>query len=125
MYADDTKIKLADGTEKSIRLLNVGDVVALYGTEEVATITSIDEQYQNTYAVVCNNNGIKKALYCTLDQHLMSNTGDVVETGSIRIGSALADAGKVFGLVESGERRTFSISLDKEGYIYANGFVGD
>lgn len=124
MYADDTKVKMADGTEKFIRLLNVGDKVALYGSNLTATLTKVTEVYNDTYAVVCNNNGVKKALYCTLDQPLLLANGETIEAGAMRIGSVLANVGKVFGLVESGERRTFAITTDKGGNIYVNDFIG-
>ena len=124
MYADDTKVKMADGTEKFIRLIQVGDLLKVFNYDDVATVTDVEEQYQNTFAVVCNNNGKKKALYCTLDQQLLLESGDATSVEALRIGSVLANAGKVFGLVESGERRTFAVTTDKGNNIYVNDFVG-
>lgn len=128
-FTDETKIKMADGTEKYIRHIQPDDKVLSVnkdGVEEEATVTKVTKPvYQMTYAVVVrdNSNNNKAAVYTTLTQPLKLSDGSFKEVEVLRINDELWGAGKVLGIAESGERKVYDFAIDNDGAYYANGFV--
>lgn len=126
-FTDDTKIKTPDG-EKYIRHIHKGDKVVCYNPNGEDTVEEVIEtmepRYSVTYAVVCSDNkNNKKAVYTTLSQPLLTEDGEMLEVSVMRIGTRLKGAGKVLGIVESGERKVYDLKLTGSNMYYANGFV--
>ncbi|MBR5172111.1 MAG: hypothetical protein IKW14_01790, partial [Phascolarctobacterium sp.] len=126
-FTDDTKVKMADGEEKYIRHIKVGDKVLCYNelgdsVEEVVYVQS--PVYQTTYAVVAvADDGKKNVVYTTLAQPLLADNGEYQEVQVMRIGTKLKGAGKVTGIVESGERKVYDFQTTGNNKYYANGFI--
>ena len=126
-FTDDTKVKMADGEEKYIRHIKVGDKVLCYNefgdsAEEVVYVQ--EPVYQTTYAVMCvGENNEKKVVYTTLAQPILTEDGEYQEVQVMRIGTKLKDVGKVIAIVESGERKVYDIQTTGNNKYYANGFV--
>ena len=126
-FTDDTKVKMADGEEKYIRHVKVGDKVLCYNesgdsVEEVVYVQP--PVYQTTYAVVCVADDSKKnVVYTTLAQPLLTEDGEYQEVQVMRIGTKLKGAGKVTGIVESGERKVYDFQTTGNNKYYANGFI--
>lgn len=127
-FTDDTKIKMADGTDKLIRHIKVGDEVLCYnddGEDSAETVTYVQPVVINTtYALMCadeaNN---KKVVYTTLTQPILTADGDFVELGMLRIGTKLKSVGKVEAIVLSGERKVYDFMTSGSNKYYANGFI--
>ena len=123
-FADNTKILMFDGTERYARVISEGDLLRAYNSEEPATVTRVEKGYNETFAVLCTDKGEKKALYCTTYQVLLNADGETVRVDNLRLGTMLANVGKVIGAIESGERQTYKIITDNGQMIFANGFIG-
>ena len=109
-FTDDTKVKIPDG-EKYIRHVSVGDkVISDDGTEQEVVETMIPK-YSVVYTVVADDGGKKNYVNTTLTQPLMTSDGDFVDVAMLRIGMELEGAGKVLGVVESGERKVYDLNL--------------
>lgn len=126
-FTDDTKIKMADGSEKYIRHIKVGDQVLCYNEngDTVEEVVYVQEPvYQTTYAVVVvADDGKKNVVYTTLAQPLLTDNGEYQEVQIMRIGTKLKGVGKVTGIVESGERKVYDFQITGDNKYYANGFV--
>ena len=126
-FTDDTKVKMADGEEKYIRHIKVGDKVLGYNEsgDSVEEVVYIQEPVcQTTYAVMCvGENNEKKVVYTTLAQPLLTEDGEYQEVQVMRIGTKLKDVGKVIAIVDSGERKVYDIQTTGNNKYYANGFI--
>ena len=126
-FTDDTKVKMADGEEKYIRHIKVGDKVLCYNElgDSVEEVVYVQEPvYQTTYAVVAvADDGKKNVVYTTLAQPLLADNGEYQEVQVMRIGTKLKGAGKVTGIVESGERKVYDFQTTGNNKYYANGFI--
>ena len=126
-FTDDTKVKMADGEEKYIRHIKVGDKVLCYNefgdsAEEVVYVQ--EPVYQTTYAVVAvADDGKKNVVYTTLAQPILADNGEYQEVQVMRIGTKLKGVGKVTGIVESGERKVYDFQTTGNNKYYANGFI--
>lgn len=121
-FTDDTMVKTPDG-EKCIRHISVGDkVIADDGTEQEVVETMIP-RYSVVYTVVTDGNNGKRYVNTTLTQPLMTSGGDFVDVAMLRIGTNLKGAGKVLGVVESGERKVYDLKVTGPNTYFANGFV--
>lgn len=127
MFTDETKVKMADGSEKFIRHIKKGDRVLSYkgsgdSVEEIVMVQA--PNYTLTYAVVCQGKkNEKKVIYTTLDQSILADGGEYIEVQAMRIGADLKNVGKVTGIVQSGERKVYNIQTTGDNTYYANGFV--
>ena len=126
-FTDDTKIKMADGEEKYIRHIKVGDKVLGYNEfgDTVEEVVYVQEPvYETTYAVVAvSDDGKKNVVYTTLAQPLLTDNGEYQEVQIMRIGTKLKGGGKVTGIVESGERKVYDFQTTGNNKYYANNFV--
>lgn len=121
-FTDDTEVRTPDG-DKYIRHISVGDmVIADDGTEQEVVETMIPK-YSMVYTVVADDNGKKNYVNTTLTQPLMTSDGDFVDVSMLRIGMELEGAGKVLGVVESGERKVYDLKVTGPNTYFANGFV--
>lgn len=126
-FADDTKIKMANGEDKYIRHIKVGDQVLSYNEngDTVEEVVYVQEPvYQTTYAVVTvADDGKKNVVYTTLAQPILTDNGEYQEVQIMRIGTKLKGGGKVMGIIESGERKVYDFQTTGDNKYYANGFV--
>ena len=128
-FTDDTQIDMADGTQKKISNIHIGDRVFSYNTdtgERVAesVVALAEPRYAMTYAVVClGDKNAKRAVYTTPTQPLLTEDGEFVDVGLMRLGTRLKGVGKVTGIVESGERKVYDFKTENNNTYYANGFI--
>lgn len=127
-FTDETKIKMANGEDKLIRHIKLGDKVLCYNedgedtAEEVVYVQPV--VINTTYAVMCSDEANnKKVVYTTLTQPLLTVEGDFIEVGMLRIGTNLKHVGKVNAIVLSGERKVYDFQTTGNNKYYANGFV--
>lgn len=126
-FSEDTKVKTPDG-EKYIRHIKPGDKVMAYSEEgddkEAEVYDTLTPVYSDVYVVVCDAaKGKKNYVSTTLTQPLLTADGDFVEVSMLRIGTELKNAGRVRGIVYSGERKVYDLKLASGEAYYANGFV--
>lgn len=126
-FSEDTKVKTPDG-EKYIRHIKPGDKVMAYSEEgedkETEVYDALVPVYSDVYVVVCDAaKGKKNYVSTTLTQPLLTADGDFVEVSMLRIGTELKNAGRVRGIVYSGERKVYDLKLASGEAYYANGFV--
>ena len=126
-FSEDTKVKTPDG-EKFIRHIKPGDKVMAYSEDsddkETEVYDALVPVYSDVYVVVCDAaKGKKNYVSTTLTQPLLTADGDFVEVSMLRIGTELKNAGRVRGIVYSGERKVYDLKLASGEAYYANGFV--
>ena len=127
-FTDDTKIKMVDGEEKFICHIKKGDKVLCpldSGVDAIEEVIYVQEPVEQTvYEVTCVADDCKKnVVYTTLAQPLLADDGEMVEVSVMRIGTKLKGAGKVIGILESGERKVYDFSTTGLNRYYANGFI--
>lgn len=126
-FSEDTKVKTPDG-DRFIRHIKPGDKVMAYSEDgedkETEVYDALVPVYSDVYVVVCDGaKGKKNYVSTTLTQPLLTADGDFVEVSMLRIGTELKNAGRVRGIVYSGERKVYDLKLASGGAYYANGFV--
>lgn len=127
-FTEDTKVKTPDG-DRFIRHIKPGDKViatdAATGEDKEAEVTeALKPIYSDVYVVVCDGEkGRKNYVSTTLTQPLLTADGEFKEVSMLRIGTVLKGAGKVRGIVYSGERKVYDLKLASGDAYYANGFV--
>ena len=126
-FSEDTKVKTPDG-DRFIRHIKPGDKVIATDAEtgdKEATVTDVLKPvYSDVYVVVCDGEkGKKNYVSTTLTQPLLTADGDYKEVSMLRIGTVLKNAGKVRGIVYSGERKVYDLKLASGDAYYANGFT--
>ena len=127
-FTEDTKVKIAGG-DKFIRHVKPGEKViatdAATGEDKEAEVTEVLKPvYSDVYVVVCDGEkGKKNYVSTTLTQPLLTADGEFKEVSMLRIGTVLKGAGKVRGIVYSGERKVYDLKLASGDAYYANGFV--
>lgn len=128
-FAEETPVKMADGSEKAIRKLQAGDKVLAYdhvsgeeSTEEI--VETMKPVYSDVYVVICQASGNDTHnVSTTLTQPLLMADGTWKEVSVLRIGDELKNVGKVKGIAYSGERKVYDLKLTGVNTYYANGFV--
>ena len=128
-FVEETPIKMADGEQKAIRKVKVGDKVISYDhvcdSESVEEVTEIMEpHYNDVYIVIAQDDkGTMHNVGTTLTQPLMLADGTFKDVGMLRIGEVLKNVGKVKGIAYSGERKVYDFKITGTPTYYANGFV--
>ena len=131
-FVEETPIKMADGEQKAIHKVKVGDKVISYDhvndNESVEEVTEIMEpHYNDVYIVIAQDDkGTMHNVGTTLTQPLMLADGTFKDVGMLRIGEVLKNVGKVKGIAYSGKRKVYDFKITgkiKNPTYYANGFV--
>ena len=114
-----TMVKMADGSEKAIEHIEVGDEVTTDSGKTEKVVKLMEPHYNDVYAVICE----KGHTNTTTTQPLMKTDGTYITMGDLKIGTALKNVGKVQSIVYSGERRVYDLQVDGENNYIADGFV--
>ena len=122
-FVAGTEVSTPDG-EREIYLIRPNDKVICPhedGTETVETVIEcMTPRYDDVYTLLTDQ---KMAVHTTLTQPLMKEDGTFVLVSDMNIGTQLRGAGKVTGIVHSGERKVYDIKLTGENNYYADGFI--
>ena len=113
---------MADGTEKSIEHIEVGDKVMSYenGKEKAAEVVSVmSRHYADVYNIQCQ----LAHTSATLTQPFLMEDGTYKTLGDMHIGDVLHGVGAVYGLTYSGERPVHDIEVSGANTYIADGFV--
>ena len=131
-FVEETPVKMADGEQKAIRKIKVGDKVLSYDhvrdRESVEEVTEVMEpHYNDVYIVICQDaDGNMRNVGTTLTQPLMLRDGTFRDVQFLCIGDGLKNVGTVRGIAYSGERKVYDFKITgtkKNPTYYANGFV--
>lgn len=121
-FTDDTKIKMADGSEKNIADIKVGDEVLTYDGQNdiVNTVVYVTEpREEKTYIVECENGKVNT----TLSQPLMTCDGEFIEVELLKLGTVLKNVGKVKAITKDKINLVYDFKTENHNCYYANGFV--
>ena len=127
-FAEDTLIKMADGTAKFIQDVVKGDKVLCPhadGTESVEEVTDVMEpHHSDTYAVTAKDkDGNYHVVFTTSTQPLLCADGTFVTVGNMKIGKTLY-GGLVIQSIEYDEFcKVYDLKVSGENNYYADGFV--
>lgn len=127
-FAEDTLVKMADGTEKKIRFVVPGDVVICPhkdGTETEETVTAVmTPHHAEVYIVVAKDrDGKEHHCYTTMTQPLLGEDGKFAQVKNIGIGKELYGGWQVISVIHSGERKVYDLKVSGENNYYADGFI--
>ena len=121
-FPPGTKVKMADGTEKSIEHIEVGEKVMSYadGAEKEAEVVHVmNRHYADVYNIQCR----LAHTSATLSQPLLMEDGTYKTLGEMRMGDVLYGVGAVYGLSYSGERPVHDIEVSGTNTYFADGFL--
>ena len=121
-FPPGTKVKMADGTEKSIEHIEVGDRVMSYvdGAEQEAEVVNVmNRHYADVYNIQCR----LAHTSATLTQPFLMEDGTYKTLADMRMGDVLYGVGVVYGLSYSGERPVHDIEVSGANTYIADGFV--
>ena len=127
-FAEDTLIKMADGTAKYIQDIVKGDKVACPhadGTESVEEVTDVMEpHHSDTYAVTAKDkDGNYHVVLTTSTQPLLCADGTFVTVGNMKSGKTL-HGGLVVQSIEYDEFcKVYDLKVSGENNYYADGFA--
>ena len=127
-FAEDTLIKMADGTIKKIRHVVAGDKVVCPhadGTESEETVVAVMEpHYAEVYIVVAKGrDGKEHHCYTTSTQPLLCADGKFAQVKNIGMDKELFGGWKVTSIIHSGNRKVYDLKVTGENNYYADGFV--
>lgn len=131
-FVEETPILMADGEQKAIRDIEVGDKVLSYDhvrdrryVEEVMEI--MESRESDTYVVVCQDRkGNMRNVETTLSQPLMLSDGTFRDVQVLCIGDSLKNVGTVKCIAFKGKRKVYDFKITssrKHPTYFANGFV--
>ena len=127
-FAEDTLIKMADGTAKYIQDVVKGDKVLCPhadGTDSVEEVTDVMEpHHSDTYAVTAKDNDNNyHVVFTTSTQPLLCADGTFVTVGNMKIGKTLY-GGLVIQSIEYDEFcKVYDLKVSGENNYYADGFA--
>ena len=121
-FPPGTKIKMADGSEKSIEHIEAGEKIMSYedGTEKPAEVVNVMERhYADVYNIQCQ----LAHTSATLSQPFLMEDGAYKTLGEMHIGDVVYGVGAVYALTYSGERPVHDIEVSGANTYIADGFV--
>ncbi len=78
--------------------------------------------YGEVYTILTDEG---KAVHTTLDQLFLTANGFFLKAADLSIGQEIYGAGKVTGIVHSGERKVYDFASTGKNLFYANGFAAN
>lgn len=121
-FPPGTKIRMADGSEKSIEHIAAGEKVMSYvdGVEKEAEVVHVmNRHFADVYNIQCQ----LAHTMATLSQPFLMEDGMYKTLGEMCIGDVLYGVGAVYGLVYSGNRPVHDIEVSGANTYIADGFV--
>ena len=121
-FPPGTKIRMADGSEKSIEHIAAGEKVMSYvdGVEKEAEVVHVmNRHFADVYNIQCQ----LAHTMATLSQPFLMEDGTYKTLGEMCIGDVLYGVGAVYGLVYSGNRPVHDIEVSGANTYIADGFV--
>lgn len=131
-FVEETPILMADGEQKAIRDIKVGDKVLSYDhvrdRRHVEEVMEIMEPHESdTYVVICRDRkGNMRNVETTLSQPLMLSDGTFRNVQVLCIGDPLKNVGTVKCIAFKGKRKVYDFKITsnrKRPTYFANGFV--
>lgn len=126
-FAPETKIKMADGTEKQIKdVVEKEKVICPHtdGTETEETVLQVlNPTYNDCWNIICRDGNELHIVSATLTQPLLMEDGTFKEISNITLGSNIKGRGKVVNMVYSGERKVHDLQVSGDNNYYADGFI--
>lgn len=130
-FVEETPVEMADGEQKAIRNIEVGDKVMAYDhvrdRKHVEEVTEVMKpHYSEIYMVICqDDDGNLRNVGTTLTQPLMLADGTFRDVCMLRVGENLKNVGTVKAIAFDGERKVYDFKTTGHGTptYYANGFV--
>lgn len=125
-FAPETKVRMADGTEKKIEDVKVGDKVLCPhedGTETTEEVKrTLEPRYNDVWNLVTKDGNDTHYVSATLTQPLLTDDG-FKEIGQMTLGTKIKGCGTIINLVYSGERKVYDLQLTGDNNYYADGFI--
>lgn len=118
-----TKIKMADGTEKRIEYIEVGDKVMAWGEngeEEAEVLRTMQPHHVEVYNLVCSD----AHTMATLSQPFLTEDGAWVTLEDLKMKQRLKNAGEVHAVSFSGDRRVYDLQVSGENTYIADYALG-
>ena len=121
-FPTGTKIKMADGTEKRIEHIEVGDKVMAWGEhgeEEAEVLRTMQPHHVEVYNLVCSD----AHTMATLSQPFLTEDGAWVTLEDLKMKQRLKNAGEVHAVSFSGDRWVYDLQVSGENTYIADGFI--
>ena len=117
-----TKIKMADGSEKRIEHIEVGDKVMAWGEngeEEAEVLRTMQPHHVEVYNLVCSD----AHTMATLSQPFLTEDGAWVTLEGLKMKQRLKNAGEVHAVSFSGDRWVYDLQVSGKNTYIADGFI--
>lgn len=121
-FPTGTKIKMADGTEKRIEHIEVGDKVMAWGEDgekEAEVLRTMQPHHVEVYNLVCSD----AHTMATLSQPFLTEDGAWVTLEDLKMKQRLKNAGEVHAVSFSGDRWVYDLQVSGENTYIADGFI--
>jgi hypothetical protein len=115
-----TKISMADGTEKDIKYIDTGDVVATDNGDDAIVMEVMKPHYNDVYEIICEDGSVRT----TATQPLMMADGEnYIFAGDLTEGVELRRVGKVKEVRFVDKMKVYDFKTSGENQYIADGFV--
>lgn len=117
-----TKIKMADGSEKRIEHIDVGEKVMAWGEngeEEAKVLRTMQPHHAEVYNLICSDAHIG----ATLSQPFLTEDGEWVTLEDLKMKRCLKNAGDVREVSFRGNRRVYDLQVSGKNTYIADGFI--
>ena len=121
-FPTGTKIEMADGTEKRIEHIEVGDKVMAWGEngeEEAEVLRTMQPHHVEVYNLVCSD----AHTMATLSQPFLTEDGAWVTLEDLKMKQRLKNAGEVHAVSFSGDRWVYDLQVSGANTYIADGFI--
>lgn len=121
-FPTGTKIKMADGSEKRIEHIEVGDKVMAWGEngeEEAEVLRTMQPHHVEVYNLVCSD----AHTMATLSQPFLTEDGAWVTLEDLKMKQRLKNAGEVHAVSFSGDRWVYDLQVSGANTYIADGFI--
>ena len=121
-FPTGTKVKMADGSEKRIEHIEVGDKVMAWGEngeEEAEVLRTMQPHHVEVYNLVCSD----AHTMATLSQPFLTEDGAWVTLEDLKMKQRLKNAGEVHAVSFSGDRWVYDLQVSGANTYIADGFI--
>lgn len=122
-FPTGTKVKMADGSEKRIEHIEVGDKVMAWSEngeeEEAEVLRTMQPHHVEVYNLVCSD----AHTMATLSQPFLTEDGAWVTLEDLKMKQRLKNAGEVHAVSFSGDRWVYDLQVSGANTYIADGFI--